>query len=224
MIFRRKTPSPPPEEKKEEEARRLEAPPKEGFKSVEDYIRWAIANSVLIQRDVLVDLYSGFEKVMRFVGGLLYSSAKNAGKLTAERLVEQGFLNEDNVADVMFQSFVVAGYAEKLRVASVTLEKKKTIIEVEGEGLLLGSRLKKKGNVDQPLAGFMAGWLEAFYKVKTNARETACQARGDPSCRFRIEVGDAREELKRLEGKVYERGQWLKLLSPAEAPAESPRA
>ncbi len=186
------------------------AEPPDREKLVDEYFRKTIEDSVLIQRDVLVDLYKGIEKVLKFAGGLLYTSAKNAGKLMSKRLIEQGILDYGNVADVMLKSFVVAGYAEELAVNTVEVKDGKTIIEVEGKRLLLGSRMKTRRHADQPLAGYMAGWLEAFYGRKVNAKEVACEARGDPSCRFRIEIHDARPELKKMEGARYVRSSLIK--------------
>ncbi len=227
MFFRRRVAEKPghPEEKRRETAAAAktaaEAVEEHEITSVEEYFRSAIAESVLIRKDVLVDLYKGFEKLLKFVGGLLYTSAKDAGKLMAQRLVEQGIMNKDNVIDLMFDSFVVAGYADELEVSKVEVKGDKTVIEVTGKGMLLGSRMKSKNYVDQPLAGYMAGWLESFYGAKVNAREVACQARGDPACVIRIEIREPHEELLKYQGKKYERRRWLKLMEAAECPESS---
>lgn len=212
-----------PEEKGVEEAASKTAPATEEreITSVEEYFRSAIAESVLIRKDVMVDLYKGFEKLLKFVGGLLYTSAKDAGKIMAQRLMEQGIMNRDNAVDLMFDSFVVAGYADELEVTKVEVKGGKTIIEVTGKGMLLGSRMQSKNYVDQPLAGYMAGWLESFYGAKVNAREVACQARGDPACVIRIEIREPHEELTKYQGKKYERRRWLKLMEEAECPESS---
>jgi len=185
--------------------------------TIEEYFREAMKNSVMINKDVIIDMYKAVEKLLRFAGGILYGGAKEAGKLTVKRLIEQGIVNRDNVADVLFESFVIAGYADSLHVERVEVSKGRTVLEVSGENLLLGSRLNKKGHLDQPLAGYMAGWLETFYGEKVKARETACVARGDPACVFRIEIEGEHPELEKLVGKSYRRSTWLQGYEPRAA-------
>ncbi|NOZ88636.1 MAG: hypothetical protein GXO15_01780 [Crenarchaeota archaeon] len=166
-----------------------------------------LSNSIIVDKDLIVELYMGFEKLLRFVGGLLYTSAKKAGEGMAERMRQRGLLGEGNAADVLFWSFVVSGYAEEVEIVKVELKGKETRLEVHAKGTLLGSRLKSKKPVDQPLAGFLAGWLEKSYGARVDARETACQARGDPACVFEIKIKKRVDELKQLEGKRYSRSE-----------------
>ncbi len=193
------------------------APQKSYEETIEEYFREAMKNSIMVNKDVIIDMYRAVEKILRFAGGILYGGAKEAGKLTVKGLIEQGIVNRENDADVVFESFVIAGYADALRVERVEVDKGRTVIEVSGENLLLGSRLDKKGHLDQPLAGYMAGWLETFYGEKTKAREVACVARGDPACVFRIEIEGEHPELKKLVGRSYRRSTWLHGYEPRAA-------
>lgn len=193
------------------------APGRSYEETIEEYFREAMKNSIMVNKDVIIDMYKAVEKLLRFAGGILYGGAKEAGKLTVKRLIDQGIVNRDNVADVLFESFVIAGYADSLRVERVEVGRGKTVLEVSGENLLLGSRLDKKGHLDQPLAGYMAGWLETFYGEKVKAREVACVARGDPACVFRIEIEGEHPELEKLLGRSYRRSTWLQGYEPRAA-------
>lgn len=182
-----------------------------GVEELERYMRLAVEESILVHKDVIVYMYKGFEKLLKFVGGLLYNSAKEAGRLMLQKMRSEGIVRDDNVLAVLFASFVLAGYADRITVKSVEIRGNKTVIEVEGEGLLLGSRLKSKKPVDQPLAGYMAGWIEEYYGAKTQAREIACTARGDKACIIRIEIGKAIPEAEKLTGASFTRKQLLSL-------------
>ncbi len=168
-------------------------------------VRILTEDAVLIDRQVLVDLYTGFEKLLRFVGGLLYASSKKAGRLTARRMIEKGLLTRENALDMLLWSFTAGGYAERVTVERVEKGRGSTRIVLRVEGALLGSRLgKKKRPVDQPLVGYLAGWLEEVYGVRVDARETSCVAKGDPACRFEIKIhGEVEPDVG--EGEVYER-------------------
>lgn len=180
------------------------APGEEGKRGYD--ISLLVENAILIDRDVILDLYTGFEKVLRFVGGLLYTASKRAGKLTAERMEKRGVLSRENALDLLFWSFTAAGYAERVEVVDVRLGKKDTEIELRVTGTLLGSRLKgRKRPVDQPLAGYMAGWLEHVYGLRVDARETSCAAKGDESCVFIVRIHGRVEDLAGAVGKVYQR-------------------
>lgn len=170
-------------------------------------IRILTEDAVLIDRNVIVDLYMGFEKLLRFVGGLLYTSSKKAGKLTAKRMIEKGLLSRENAVDMLLWSFTVAGYAERTIVESIEKSRGHTEITIRVEGALLGSRLgKRRRPVDQPLAGYLAGWLEEVYGVRVDARETNCVAKGDPVCRFKVTVhGEVEPDVG--EGETYVRRQ-----------------
>ena len=140
------------------------------------------ANSILIVKDVVVELYQGFEKVMMFAGGLLYNVAKKAGKLMAKKLVEEGYINRQNYLNVLVDSLMFANYASKVEVKDVegTPDNPKKIV-FKLEGTLLGSKVgKRRRPVDQPIAGFIAGWIEEVLGRKTDAKETQCMAQGKP--------------------------------------------
>ncbi len=168
-------------------------------------VRILTEDAVLIDRQVIVDLYRGFEKLLRFVGGLLYTSSKKAGKLTAKRMIEKGLLSRENALDMLLWSFTAGGYAEKVTIERVEKKKGSTKIVLRVEGALLGSRVgKRRRPVDQPLVGYLAGWLEEVYGVRVDARETSCVTKGDPACRFEIKIhGEVEPDVG--EGEVYER-------------------
>ena len=177
---------------------------------IREYMGSIVEESILIHKDIVVYMYKGFEKLLKFVGGLLYNSAKEAGRLMLKKMKEKGIVNDDNVLSALLESFVLAGYAEQITVKDVRLEKNKTVIEIKGDGFLLGSRLKSKRPVDQPLAGYMAGWLEEYYGVKTQAREIACTARGDDACIILIEIKKPIPKMKEQLGKVFRRENLLR--------------
>ena len=43
--------------------------------SIEDLL----SNSIIVDKDLIVELYQGFEKLLRFVGGLLYQRQEGRG-------------------------------------------------------------------------------------------------------------------------------------------------
>ncbi|AEM37959.1 4-vinyl reductase 4VR [Pyrolobus fumarii 1A] len=144
--------------------------------------------SIMIARDVIVDLYTAFEKFMRFAGPVLYNAAKKAGRLMAQRLMERGVIDESNALDALLWSFVRAGYASEVKVLEDKVEKNKRVIRIGMKGTLLGAKIQRKKPVDAPLAGFAAGWLEAVWGKKVDAKEVACLAKGDDMCVFEIVV------------------------------------
>lgn len=168
-------------------------------------IKTLTEDAVMIDRQVIIDLYTGFEKLLRFVGGLLYTSAKKAGRLTARRMIEKGLLDKNNALDMLLWSFTAGGYAEKVTVEKIERNNKDTIILLRVDGTLLGSRIgRRKRPVDQPLVGYLAGWLEEVYRVRVDAREKSCVAKGDPSCVFEIRV-HSNVDPDVEEGDVYTR-------------------
>lgn len=158
-------------------------------------------NAILIDKDLIVDLYTGFEKLLRFVGGLLYTASKKAGSMTAQRLIEKGFLSEGNAVDLLLWTFTASGYADKVVIEKVELGWRDTKLHLAVYNTLLGSRLRdKKKPVDQPLAGFLAGWLEKVYGVRVDGKETKCMSQGYDHCEFEIKIHRKMPELKNMEG------------------------
>ncbi len=143
-----------------------------------------IQNSILVARDIIVDMYTGMERFLKLAGGLLYNISKRAGKLMAQRLKEAGLLDENNYLDVLAYSFVRAGYAEK-----VEYERSEGKVVFRVQGSLLGSRIgRRKKPVDQPIAGFIAGWMEEVLGKRVDVKETRCTACGAPYCVFEAYV------------------------------------
>ena len=148
------------------------------------------ANSILVVKDVVVELYQGFEKVMVFAGGLLYNIAKKAGKLMAKKLLEEGYINKQNYLNVLVDSLMYANYASKAEIREVegTPENPQKVVLML-EGTLLGSKIgKRRRPVDQPIAGFIAGWIEEVLGRKTDAKETQCMAQGKPHCIIEVKI------------------------------------
>ncbi|NPA05652.1 MAG: hypothetical protein GXO09_06115 [Crenarchaeota archaeon] len=136
-------------------------------------------NSILVAKDILVDLYDSSKKLLKFVGGFLYNVSKKAGKMMAKRLMEQGYMTRETCLDVLAESFVISGYAEEVKVEGDTIKMK---------GTIFGSRMKgEKKPVDTPIAGFIAGWVEECTGKRVKVVEEKCIAKGDEYCEFRIQ-------------------------------------
>ncbi len=144
--------------------------------------------SILIAKDVIVDLYTAFEKFLKFAGPVLYTAAKKAGRHMAKVLMEKGVVNQDNGLEALLESIVDAGYASEARILGEKDSKKERIIEVSMKGTLLGAKLQRKKPVDLPIAGYMAGWLEAVYGKHVDVKEVACMATGRDECVFQIHI------------------------------------
>jgi len=159
-------------------------------------------NAILIDKDLIVDLYTGFEKLLRFVGGLLYTASKKAGSMTAERLMGEGYLSEENAVELLLWTFVASGYADRVVVERVEVGRRDTKLYLAVHEALLGSRLRdRKRPVDQPLAGFLAGWLEKVYGVRVDGKEVKCAAQGHDHCMFEIKIYKRMPGLAGLEGR-----------------------
>jgi predicted hydrocarbon binding protein len=138
---------------------------------------------------------------LRFVGGLLYTASKKAGAMTAERLVEKGLLSEGNALELLLWTFVASGYASKVVVERVETGRRDTKLYLAVYDTLLGSRLRdRKRPVDQPLAGFLAGWLEKIYGVKVDGKEVKCASQGHDHCEFEIKIHKRMPELEKYSG------------------------
>ncbi len=144
--------------------------------------------SIMIAKDVIVDLYTAFEKFLKFAGPVLYNAAKKAGRHMAKVLMERGVVDDQNAVEALLESIVDAGYASEARVLGEKDAKKEKIIEVAMKGTLLGSKLQRKKPVDLPIAGFMAGWLETVYGKHVDVKEVACMATGSNECIFQIHI------------------------------------
>jgi len=164
-----------------------------------------LEDTVLIERAAVVDLYTGFEKLLRFVGGLLYTVSKRAGKMTARRMREKGLLESIDYFEAMMTSFLLGGYAEKVVVEDVERSHGEARVRLRVYGTLLGSRLKdRKRPVDQPFVGYLAGWLEEALGVKVDGRELECASRGGDSCVFELRVRSSDVSVPEP-GRVYAR-------------------
>jgi len=163
-------------------------------------VRIVSDNAILIDKDLIADLYAGFEKLLRFVGGLLYTASKKAGSMTAERLMRKGHLSESNALELLLWTFVASGYASKVVVEDVDVGRD-TRLRLAVYDALLGSRLRgRKRPVDQPLAGFLAGWLERVYGVRVEGKEVKCASQGFDHCEFEIKIHRRMPELERFRG------------------------
>lgn len=152
-------------------------------------LREVIKNeSILIAKDVIVDLYTAFEKFLKFAGPVLYNAAKKAGRHMAKVLMERGIVSPENGLDALIESIIDAGYASEARVLGEKDTGKEKIIEIAMKGTLLGAKLQRKKPVDLPIAGFMAGWLETVYGKKVDVKETACMATGSGECIFEVHI------------------------------------
>ncbi len=143
--------------------------------------------SILVAKDVIADLYKGFERVMRFAGGLLYNVAKKAGRSMAKNVISKGLISPEIALEALLYTIEKSGYAERIEV----IERNEDVIIIRAWGTLLGAKLaeeKKKRGVDAPIVGFMAGWLEESWGRKVDGRETKCIAKGDPFCEFELRV------------------------------------
>ncbi len=137
------------------------------------------ADSILVAKDILVDLYESSKKLLKFVGGFLYNVSKKAGKMMARRLMERGLMTRDTCLDVLAESFVISGYAEEVSIEGDRIKMK---------GTIFGSRMKgEKKPVDTPIAGFIAGWVEECTGKRVKVVEEKCIAKGDECCVFRIQ-------------------------------------
>jgi predicted hydrocarbon binding protein len=164
-----------------------------------------LENAILVDKDLIADLYTGFEKLLRFVGGLLYTASKKAGSMTAKRLMERGYLDRENAVDFLLWTFVASGYADKVVLEKVETGRGVTKLYISVYNTLLGSRIKGRKNVDQPLAGFLAGWLESVYGKRVDGKETKCMSQGHDHCEFEIRIHESLPELAGLEGYSVER-------------------
>ncbi len=143
--------------------------------------------SILIAKDVIADLYQGFEKVMMFAGGLLYNISKKAGKSMARSALEKGLMVPEHALEALIFTIEKSGYAERIEI----VERSENKIVIRSWGTLLGSKLsdkKRKKPVDSPVVGFMAGWLEEAWGKKVDGKETKCLAKGDPYCEFELKI------------------------------------
>ncbi len=175
--------------------------------------RELLENGILVDRDIMVDMYRGFERVIRFAGGLLYTAAKKAGAAMARRLAERGRVSRENALESIVYTFVAAGYAEEAQVESVEEHNGETVVRVRVRGTLLGSRLKGRRPVDQPIVGFIAGWLEALLGCRVDGREERCAAQGYEDCVFVFRVHCRAPSLEAARGFRVSRGDALKALT-----------
>ncbi len=145
-------------------------------------------DSILVSKDIIVELYSGFERVMKLVGGLLYRTSMKAGRSLARSVKEEGLVDKEDCVEAILETLVISGYATKAEINRIEMEGNEVkTLEIKLEGSLLGSRLKGKGStVDSTIAGFVAGWLEEFFGTKYRAKEVKCIARGDPFCLIEV--------------------------------------
>jgi len=172
-----------------------------------------LENGILVDRDIMVDMYRGFERVIRFAGGLLYAAAKKAGAAMARRLAERGRVTRENALESIVYTFVAAGYAEEAVVESVEVREGETTVRLRVRGALLGSRLKSRKPVDQPIVGFIAGWLEALLGCRVDGREERCAAQGYEDCIFLFRVRCRAPELGAARGFRVTRSSALKALT-----------
>ncbi|UXD22058.1 hypothetical protein IPA_01225 [Ignicoccus pacificus DSM 13166] len=148
----------------------------------------AIENeSILIAKDVIADLYKGFEKVMMFAGGLLYNVAKKAGKSMVKNVIERGLITPEHALEALIYTIEKSGYADRMEI----VERNEKKIVIRAWGTLLGAKLseeRRKKPVDAPVVGFIAGWLEEAWGRKVDGKEVKCLAKGDPYCEFELKL------------------------------------
>ncbi len=155
----------------------------------EKLMKAVVGESVLIAKDVIKDLYEAFERFMMFAGPVLYNAAKKAGRLMARRLREKGLVEPGNALAVLLFTMRESGYIGDARVLGEEESRGRKVIRLGVRGTLLGSKLSgRKKPVDQPIAGFIAGWLEELWGARVDVKEKACIAKGDPECVFEIIV------------------------------------
>ncbi len=141
---------------------------------------------ILVEKDMLVKMYEALEKAIGMVGPLIYNVVKKSAKEHAKELMDQGVLVKDNALDAVLKIIKHYGYAKELEVVQETDNE----VRIRGKGLLFGEAFKgkKKNPVDSAIAGFIAGWLEVAWGKRVEAKEVACEAKGDPYCEFVIKV------------------------------------
>ncbi|NPB06788.1 MAG: 4-vinyl reductase [Aquificae bacterium] len=140
--------------------------------------------SVLIQRDALVDIFRDLHRVSRFgVGRLINKAAEFTGKKGAKTLKEKYGLYTDRLEDA---AEVLSILSESSRFLNY-LEFDPALMEIRTEGSLFVEAVPQSEKpVCGPLAAFFKGFLTEFLEKPHEVKELRCQAQGGEQCVFRV--------------------------------------
>ncbi len=136
--------------------------------------------SVLVDREGLVALYEAVHKMAGFgLGGILYAAGKKGGEQGARTLRERLGLEGEDLLQAARIAFNTSGWGT---------------MEFLDEGRIqvrdsaLAGRIRSRKPVCHPLAGYIAGFLEAAWGKKVKVKEVACAASGAEACLFEVEA------------------------------------
>jgi hypothetical protein len=132
------------------------------------------------------DLKKGLEETFTHSAAavILYKAGMACGRRSAERIVKQLGLRDENLLATIAKLKQKEGWAS-IDFKKVNLKKKlgtvivKNSFEAEGYG-------KSDTPVCHFLRGYLAGALSITLNTEINLIETACAAKGDPNCEFQI--------------------------------------
>lgn len=143
-----------------------------------------LSESVLVDRGAIGVLY---ETALKFVGlgigGIMYTAGKKGGARGAELLEKQFGFQGDQLLEAALIAFERGNWGK----ATLLRENGKlSVVKVENSALASSVSGQKKP-ICHPLAGYLAGFLEASWKRPVKVQEIECMANGHAHCTFVVE-------------------------------------
>lgn len=142
-----------------------------------------LSESVLVDRGAIGVLY---ETALKFVGlgigGIMYTAGKKGGARGAELLEKQFGFQGDQLLEAALIAFERGNWGKP----TVVRDNGKLVVRVEHSALASSVNGQKKP-ICHPLAGYLAGFLEASWKRPVKVQEIECMANGHPQCTFVVE-------------------------------------
>lgn len=140
------------------------------------------SHSVLLARDGLATLYENIFKMAGFgLGGILYNAGKKAGEQGVAILQNELGLSGEDLLRAALIGFNHSGWGQ------AELERTDGTLRVHVYNSALAGTMQSKKPVCHPIAGYMAGFLEAALGRSVKVRETACVASGSDHCIFEVD-------------------------------------
>jgi predicted hydrocarbon binding protein len=127
-----------------------------------------------------------YETALKFmgigIGGVMYTAGKKGGARGAQLIHNRIGLEGDD----LLQAALVAFNQSNWGCARLLRDNGSVSVEVLNSALASSLPPQKK-NVCQPLAGYIAGFLEEAWKRSVKVREIECSGKGDRRCLFVVE-------------------------------------
>ncbi len=159
------------------------------YDSDQGALRYRGVRYLLIRPETLVSLQSAMEAEIgpEATGSVLYQGGYTGGRLSGQKFKQELELSDREAVEFMCRMGGEIGWG-KFQLIDFAEDGRRLVVEVHGSAFAEAFNRKASGAVCHLICGVLGGLLSGLADAEVRSQETTCLAKGDPRCRFEVEV------------------------------------